>query len=127
ETNTHRVIRAPGIDKKVEIISVMPADVERMPWAGHLGILLLDQVVEIVRKSARTLIFTNTRSFAEISYQKMLAQAPELSGQIAMRHGSTSHELRRWVENQLPRGKLKAGVCTSSLDLGVNFRPVETV
>ena len=127
DSNTHRVIRAPGIDKKVEIISVMPPDVERMPWAGHLGILLLDQVVEIVRKSTSTLIFTNTRSFAEIWYQKMLNHAPELSGQIAMHHGSISHEIRGWVENQLHQGKLKAVVCTSSLDLGVDFRPVETV
>lgn len=127
DRKTHRVIRAPGIDKKVEIISVMPPDVERMPWAGHLGILLLDQVVEIVRNSTSTLIFTNTRSFAEIWYQKMLSQAPELSGQIAMHHGSISHEIRGWVENQLHQGKLKAVVCTSSLDLGVDFRPVETV
>ena len=123
----HRIIRAPDIDKKVEIISVMPPDVERMPWAGHLGILLLDQVVEIVRKSTSTLIFTNTRSFAEIWYQKMLAIAPELSGQIAMHHGSISHDIRGWVEDQLHQAKLKAVVCTSSLDLGVDFRPVETV
>lgn len=127
DTSVHKVIRAPGIDKKVEIISVMPDDVERMPWAGHLGILLLDLVVEIVRKSTSTLIFTNTRSFAEIWYQKMLSQAPELSGQIAMHHGSISHEIRGWVEDQLHQGKLKAVVCTSSLDLGVDFRPVETV
>ena len=123
----HRIIRAPDIDKKVEIISVMPPDVELMPWAGHLGILLLDQVVEIVRKSTSTLIFTNTRSFAEIWYQKMLAIAPELSGQIAMHHGSISHDIRGWVEDQLHQAKLKAVVCTSSLDLGVDFRPVETV
>jgi ATP-dependent Lhr-like helicase len=123
----HKVIRATGIDKRVEVIPVMPEDVERMPWAGHLGITLLSQVTEIVRKSTSTLIFTNTRSFAEIWYQKMLDNAPELSGQIAMHHGSISHEIRGWVEDQLHQGKLKAVVCTSSLDLGVDFRPVETV
>lgn len=122
-----RVIRAHDVNKKVEITSVMPPDLERMPWAGHLGIQLLDQVTDIVRKSTSTLIFTNTRSFAEIWYQKMLQNAPELSGLMAMHHGSISQEIRNWVEEQLHQGKLKAVVCTSSLDLGVDFRPVETV
>lgn len=115
------------IKKQIEVISVLPDSVERMPWAGHLGIHLLEKVIEIVQKSTTTLIFTNTRSFAEIWYQKMLAKAPELSGLIAMHHGSISQELRSWVEDQLHEGRLKAVVCTSSLDLGVDFRPVETV
>jgi ATP-dependent Lhr-like helicase len=122
----YKVIRA-DIKKQVEIISVMPDSLERMPWAGHLGIQLLDKVVEIVKQSNSTLIFTNTRSFAEIWYQRMLDIAPEFSGLIAMHHGSISQELRNWVEEQLHAGKLKAVVCTSSLDLGVDFRPVETV
>ena len=120
------VIKA-DIEKKVEVVSVMPESVEMMPWSGHLGIRLLQHVVDIVKQSTTTLIFTNTRSFAEIWYQKMLDKAPELSGLIAMHHGSISQELRSWVEDQLHEGKLKAVVCTSSLDLGVDFRPVETV
>lgn len=126
EKKAHKVIKA-DIQKKVEIISVFPDELERMPWTGHLGIHLLKKAIEIVHKSKTTLIFTNTRSFAEIWYQKMLDAAPELSGQIAMHHGSISHEIRRWVEEQLHEGKLKAVVCTSSLDLGVDFRPVETI
>lgn len=122
----YTIVRA-DIEKKVEIISVLPDSLERMPWAGHLGIQLLDKVIEIVRKSNSTLIFTNTRSFAEIWYQRMLDMAPEFSGLMAMHHGSISQELRSWVEDQLHEGKLKAVVCTSSLDLGVDFRPVETV
>lgn len=122
----YKVIKA-DIKKEVEIISVIPDSLERMPWAGHLGIQLLDKVVDIVKKSNSTLIFTNTRSFAEIWYQRMLDMAPEFSGVIAMHHGSISRELRNWVEDQLHEGKLKAVVCTSSLDLGVDFRPVETV
>jgi ATP-dependent helicase Lhr and Lhr-like helicase len=121
-----RIIRA-DIKKKLEIISVLPEAIERMPWAGHLGIQLLDKVIDIVKASTSTLIFTNTRSFAEIWYQKILDAAPELSGLIAMHHGSISQELRNWVEEQLHEGNLKAVVCTSSLDLGVDFRPVETV
>lgn len=126
KTGKYKVIRA-DIKKKVEIISVLPDSLERMPWAGHLGIQLLDKVVDIVKKSNSTLIFTNTRSFAEIWYQRMLDIAPEFSGLIAMHHGSISQELRNWVEDRLHEGKLKAVVCTSSLDLGVDFRPVETV
>jgi len=124
--NEYKIIRA-SIKKQIEVISIMPDSLERMPWAGHLGIQLLDKVVDVVKKSTTTLIFTNTRSFAEIWYQKMLDKAPELSGLIAMHHGSISKDLRDWVEDQLHDGKLKAVVCTSSLDLGVDFRPVETV
>ncbi len=121
-----KIIKA-NIQKQVELVSIFPDEVERLPWSGHLGIALLDKVIPIVKDSNSTLIFTNTRSFAEIWYQKMLDRAPELSGQIAMHHGSISKELRDWVEDQLHAGKLKAVVCTSSLDLGVDFRPVETV
>lgn len=120
------VIRA-DIKKQIEVISILPDTLEKMPWAGHLGIQLLDKVVEIVKQSTSTLIFTNTRSFAEIWYQKMLDKAPELSGLMAMHHGSISQQLRTWVEDQLHKGRLKAVVCTSSLDLGVDFRPVETI
>jgi ATP-dependent helicase Lhr and Lhr-like helicase len=122
----YKVVKA-NIKKDVEVDSVKPDAIERMPWSGHLGIHLLHKVIEIVKRSNSTLIFTNTRSFAEIWYQKILDQAPELSGLIAMHHGSISQELRNWVEEQLHEGKLKAVVCTSSLDLGVDFRPVETV
>lgn len=121
-----KVVRAE-IEKKIEIQSIMPDDPDKLPWTGHVGIHLIDKAIEIVKQSKTTLIFTNTRSFAEIWYQKMLDKAPELSGLIAMHHGSISQELRSWVEDQLHLGKIKAVVCTSSLDLGVDFRPVETV
>ena len=126
EKKQHKVITT-DIQKKVEIVSIFPDELERLPWAGHLGIHLLNKAMEIVNKGTSTIIFTNTRFFAEIWYQKMLETAPELSGQIALHHGSISHEIRHWVEEQLHEGKLKAVVCTSSLDLGVDFRPVETI
>ena len=125
-TQPYKVIRS-DIKKKVEIISIFPDELDKMPWAGHLGIQLLDKVIPIVNSSKSTLIFTNTRSFAEIWYHKMLDYAPELAGLIAMHHGSIGQEMRSWVEDQLHEGKLKAVVCTSSLDLGVDFRPVETI
>jgi ATP-dependent helicase Lhr and Lhr-like helicase len=116
-----------AIEKKVEVVSIFPDAVETMPWAGHLGIHLLKKIIPIIERSSSTLIFTNTRSFAEIWYQKILEVAPQLSGVLAMHHGSISAKIRTWVEDQLHEGKLKAVVCTSSLDLGVDFRPVETI
>jgi len=122
----YTIVRS-DLEKKVEVVSLLPETLEKLPWAGHLGIQLLQKVIDIVKTSTTTLIFTNTRSFAEIWYHRMLDKAPELSGLIAMHHGSISQEIRNWVEEQLHEGKLKAVVCTSSLDLGVDFRPVETV
>ena len=88
-----RIIKA-DIEKKIEVHSLMPDDPDNLPWTGHIGIHLLDKVVNLVKQSNATLIFTNTRSFAEVWYQKMLDKAPELSGQLAMHHGSISQELR---------------------------------
>ena len=122
----HTIVRA-GISKKILVESVFPDDLETLPWAGHIGIKLLKKVVPILKRSTSTLIFTNTRSFAEVWYQKILDVAPEMAGEIAMHHGSISRELRDWVEESLHNGQLKAVVCTSSLDLGVDFRPVETI
>lgn len=115
------------IKKRIEVVSVLPDDVEKFPWSGHLGIKLLTKVIPILEESKTALIFTNTRAQCEIWYQRILDVAPDLAGQIAMHHGSISKELRDWVENALHQGQLKAVVCTSSLDLGVDFRPVETI
>ena len=127
ETNAKRKLIRASIQKNIEVISILPDKPEKLPWAGHLGIRLIDKVLPIIESSSSTLLFTNTRSFAEIWYQKLLERAPSLAGQIAMHHGSISSELRQWVEQELHEGRLKAVVCTSSLDLGVDFRPVDTV
>lgn len=115
------------IQKNIEVISVIPDEIERFPWAGHLGLKMIDKVLPIIHESKTTLIFTNTRAQCEIWYQKILDVDPDLAGLIAMHHGSISRELREWVEDALYDGRLKAVVCTSSLDLGVDFRPVETI
>lgn len=116
-----------NVHKKIEVISVLPDEIETFPWAGHLGIRLAHKVLPIIENSKSTLIFTNTRSFCERWYQTLLEIEPDLAGAIAMHHGSLSREIRDWVENALHDGSLKAVVATSSLDLGVDFRPVETV
>ncbi len=120
------IIRS-DIHKQIEVTSVLPDEIETFPWAGHLGLKLLHKVLPIIESSKSTLIFTNTRSQCERWYQMMLETQPDLAGIIAMHHGSLSREIRDWVENALHEGTLKAVVCTSSLDLGVDFRPVETI
>jgi len=116
-----------SIPKKTVIETILPDTLDKFPWAGHLGIRLADKILPIIDKSQSTLIFTNTRSQAEIWYQHLLNIQPELAGAIALHHGSLGEELRQWVEQALHDGILKAVVCTSSLDLGVDFRPVDTV
>jgi len=115
------------IDKPLQIESVFPDEIEKFPWAGHLGIKLVDKVIPIIMQSKTTLIFINTRGMSELWYQALLTACPELAGAIALHHGSIERDLRSWVEENLHSGKLKAVVCTASLDLGVDFRPVETV
>lgn len=116
-----------NIEKQTIIESILPDEIEKFPWAGHLGIKLLEKIIPIINSSESTLIFTNTRAQCEIWYQKILETAPELAGIIAMHHGSIDKDLRIWVEDALDAGQLKAVVCTSSLDLGVDFRPVESI
>lgn len=123
----HGVMIKSEIKKKIEVITIKPDEIEKFPWAGHLGIKLIHKLIPIIKESRSTLIFINTRALCEIWYQKILEMAPELAGIIAMHHGSIAKNLRDWVENALHDETIKAVCCTSSLDLGVDFRPVETI
>ncbi|MDQ2718538.1 MAG: ligase-associated DNA damage response DEXH box helicase [Bacteroidota bacterium] len=116
-----------NINKPIQIESIFPDEIEKYPWAGHLGIKLVDKVIPIILESKTTLIFINTRGMSEMWYQALLRSYPDLAGAIALHHGSIEQDLRFWVEENLHTGALKAVVCTASLDLGVDFRPVETV
>ncbi len=113
--------------KKIEIRSVFPDDVEVLPWAGHLGTKLADKIIPIILESQTTLVFTNTRSQAEMWYQVLLTAHPDFAGQIAIHHSSVDKDIRIWIEENLSSGYLKAVISTSSLDLGVDFKPVDTV
>jgi len=121
-----KMVRA-NIEKKLVIKSIIPESVENYSWSGHIGLKLLPEVMKLVAKSKTTLIFTNTRSQSEIWYHAILDNYPEYAGVMAMHHGSLDNELRNWVEAALHAEALKVVVCTSSLDLGVDFRPVDTV
>jgi ATP-dependent helicase Lhr and Lhr-like helicase len=116
-----------NIPKPIEVISVFPDEIEKYPWSGHLGLRLVHKVIDIINNSRTTLVFINTRGMSETWYQTLLRECPDLAGAIALHHGSIDMEMRTWVEESLHTGLLKAVVCTASLDLGVDFRPVETV
>ena len=113
--------------KKIEIISVLPDEVEELSWAGHLGKKMSSKIIPIIYENNTTLIFTNTRNQSELWYQIIIEEAPDLIGQIAIHHGSIDKVQRNWIEEAISEGLLKAVVCTSSLDLGVDFKPVDCV
>ncbi len=115
------------LHKKITVKSIIPQEMETFPWRGHLGIRLLEAIIPIIEQSKTTLLFTNTRSQCEIWFQKILEKHPEFAGEIAMHHGSINKDTRLWVEQAIRNESLQAVVCTSSLDLGVDFAPVETV
>ncbi|AKA35279.1 ligase-associated DNA damage response DEXH box helicase [Flagellimonas lutaonensis] len=127
EANQNAVLVRANLNKKITVKSIIPKKMETFPWRGHLGLHLLDAVVPIIKNSKTTLLFTNTRSQCEIWFQKILEKYPEFAGEMAMHHGSINKETRLWVEQAIRNESLKAVVCTSSLDLGVDFAPVETV
>ena len=120
------MIRA-HINKKINVLSVLPEKMDAYPWRGHMGLHLIEEVAKIIKQSRTTLIFTNVRSACEIWYQALLDKHPEFAGDMAMHHGSISREMRQWVEQAIRDEQLRAVVCTSSLDLGVDFAPVENV
>jgi len=113
--------------KKIKVIPVLPDEVEVLPWAGHLGRSMVSKIIPIIHQNRTTLIFTNTRGQSELWYQIILEADPDLAGLLAIHHGSIDKKLRNWIEDSISEGILKAVVCTSSLDLGVDFKPVDCV
>ncbi|QDV81164.1 ligase-associated DNA damage response DEXH box helicase [Planctomycetes bacterium TBK1r] len=113
--------------KRLKLQSLIPDRIDRFPWSGHIGTKMVPQVAELVDGVNSVLIFANTRSQTEIWYQQLLAQRPDWAGRIALHHGSLDRSVRRWVEDGLRGGSLRAVVCTSSLDLGVDFTAVDLV
>ncbi|WP_410221292.1 ligase-associated DNA damage response DEXH box helicase [Pedobacter sp.] len=127
ETDAKKTIVRAQLEKKIEIKTILPDTIETLPWAGHLGLKLAHKLIPIINQSRTTLIFINTRGQSEIWYQHLLDVEPDLAGRLAIHHGSIDFELRNWIEDSLHNGLLKAVIATSSLDLGVDFKPVDTV
>ena len=115
------------VEKNLVIDTLLPTNPGRFSWGGHLGKQMQIPVVEEIEKSATTLVFVNMRSQAEAWYQLLLEMRPDWAGSVALHHGSLDKDVREWVELGLKEGRLKAVVATSSLDLGVDFLPVERV
>ncbi|MFT4603572.1 MAG: ATP-dependent Lhr-like helicase [Rhodothermales bacterium] len=113
--------------KKVVVDTLLPDVVERFQWTGHVGINMAGAVAAELDQAATSLVFTNTRSNAELWYHALLSERPEWAGRIAVHHGSIDRKTRRWIEKSLGQGAMRCVVCTSSLDLGVDFAPVERV
>lgn len=120
--------------KSVEVESLIPPSIERYPWAGHIGTALVKDVIAKIEKAGVTLLFTNTRSQAEIWFREIVRTRPDLVGRAALHHGSLDRDIRERVEADLREqnrgeqgGRLRCVVCTSSLDLGVDFSPVDQV
>jgi ATP-dependent Lhr-like helicase len=121
-----RVVRGPG-EKEVRLDILLPESIERFPWAGHMGLTMVKQVIERVRSARTSLVFTNTKSQCERWFEAIIKNAPDLIGRVAIHHGSLGRDLRERVEGMLAAGELSAVVCTSSLDLGVDFPTVDRV
>ncbi|MGF6722068.1 ATP-dependent Lhr-like helicase [Paraburkholderia sp. GAS41] len=124
---TPRTLLQGAQPKTLVVDTLIPDTIERFPWAGHLGTRQVERVAGEIDTAGTSLVFTNTRSQSEIWYRALLEARPQWAGLIALHHGSLDHDVREWVENWLKNGTLKVVVCTSSLDLGVDFLPVERV
>jgi ATP-dependent helicase Lhr and Lhr-like helicase len=124
---TERVSVHGVLPKALIVDTVIPDTIERFPWGGHMGMRQVGAVADAIGEAQTSLVFTNTRSQCEVWYQALLEARPEWAGSIALHHGSLDQAVRDWVERGLKNGLLKVVVCTSSLDLGVDFLPVERV
>jgi ATP-dependent Lhr-like helicase len=115
------------VPKALQVDALIPETMERFPWSGQIGLRLLPEVVQAIEEGESALVFTNTRATAEIWYQALLAARPDWAGIMALHHGSLDRKTREWVEDGLRDGRLRCVVCTSTLDLGVDFTPVDRV
>lgn len=113
--------------KRLQLESIIPTRIESFPWSGHIGTRMVPEVAQKIESVNSTLVFANTRSQTEIWYQQLLKQRPDWAGRIALHHGSLDSSVRQWVEKGLRDGTLRAVVCTSSLDLGVDYTSVDLV
>ncbi|WP_225117182.1 ligase-associated DNA damage response DEXH box helicase [Bradyrhizobium sp. BRP22] len=99
---------------------------ERLPWAGHTARHALGEIYELIRQNKTTLVFVNTRSQAEMLFQDLWRMNDDGLA-IALHHGSLDVAQRRKVEDAMAAGRLRGVVCTSSLDLGVDWGDVDLV
>jgi len=122
DTGVDLVLGPPGPRPVVETL----VSEGRVPWAGHTAEHAMAEVYQIIKRHRTTLVFVNTRFQAEFAFQE-LWKLNDDSLPIALHHGSLAAEQRRRVEAAMARGELKAVVCTSTLDLGIDWGDVDLV
>jgi ATP-dependent Lhr-like helicase len=125
-TRPGRLVRGL-VPKAIEVEALVPQQVERFPWAGHLNTRLLPEVIARLEEARSAIVFTNTRSQCEIWFQSICTARPEWFEHVAIHHGSLDKARRADVEDGLKTGRYRVVVATSSLDLGVDFAPVDVV
>jgi ATP-dependent Lhr-like helicase len=117
------VLGDPGAEADISIM--LPED-EKIPWSGHSGRWAAASVMREIERHKTSLVFCNTRSLAELIFQDLWAVNDD-NLPIGIHHGSLSIEARRKVEAAVASGRLRALVCTASLDLGVDWGDVDLV
>lgn len=120
------LITAP-IPRATAIRSLLPDSIDGFPWAGHLGLRMYEELVAALDPAVSTLLFTNTRNQAERWHQCLRYACPEMEGALALHHSAIDRAEREAIEAGVKNGALRWVVATSSLDLGVDFQPVERV
>ncbi len=113
--------------RSTSIKSIIPDTINGFPWAGHLGLRMYENLISVLDANKSTLLFTNTRNQSERWHQCLRFACPEMEDALALHHSAIDRAERECIEEQMKDGKLSWVVCTSSLDLGVDFQPVERV
>src|SRR4029079_4848889 len=116
------VLGTPGAPPEIQILK----SAEHVPWAGHSSLYAINEIYAALKQSKLTLVFVNTRSQAEMLFH-YLWDINDDHLAIALHHGSLDVAQRRRVEAAMAAGKLRAVVCTSTLDLGIDWGDVDLV
>ena len=116
-----------NVSRPTAIRSLLPDSIDGFPWAGHLGLRMYEELVAALNPGVSTLLFTNTRNQAERWHQCLRYACPEMEGALALHHSAIDRAEREAIEAGVKSGALRWVVATSSLDLGVDFQPVERV
>ena len=124
--DTPRIITSE-IQRATAIRSLLPDSIDGFPWGGHLGLRMYEELVAGLDPAVSTLLFTNTRNQAERWHQCLRFACPEMDDALALHHSAIDRAEREAIEARVKAGELRWVVCTSSLDLGVDFQPVERV
>lgn len=126
---THRPCEIVDVStaKKVDLRVYSPLGKDPYPPSGYTGQRLICELARLITGHRTTLVFTNTRSGAEAATFWLHQALPELSGQIECHHASLDRDVRQEVEDRLKRGELRAVVCSTSLELGIDIGSVDLV